>query len=209
MRFMTETARIQHEFLTPSTQLQPLHTNLATAPHPLLAAPAAPAAASCSGQQYTVASGDTCDSIAAAAGMPVDLLQYADAGTLDCSQLRVGADVCLFGTTPSCPMVYQVKAGDTCVSVAAAMGLTSEQFYSLNPGASCSGLQPGSELCVSSVAGMRAAEPDYQPVTDSEATLPAQVHGIWRHSVTLMLATSSSCVHVAMHGHPGCRALFE
>jgi Tfp pilus assembly protein FimV len=90
--------------------------------------------------------------------MPVELLQYSDAasGPLDCSQLQVGAGVCLFGTTPTCPMAYQVKAGDTCVSVAQAMGLTSEQFFTLNPGASCGALQAGSVLCVSSAAGENA-----------------------------------------------------
>jgi LysM repeat protein len=124
------------------------------------------------GEQYTIKAGDSCSSISLATGIPTELLQYVSttAGSLDCTRLLVGQPICTFGSNTDCARTYRIAAGDTCPSIAAALGLTPAQFLLLNPGVPCSALQPGSSICVDT-SSLPPGEPGYSLMLCSAAAL--------------------------------------
>jgi hypothetical protein len=95
------------------------YTNPPTATATATTSAAAPNA-TCSGTLYTVQSGDSCNSIAAANSIATDRFLTANSLDYNCTSLTVGNQVCL---GPSCAL-YQVQPNDTCDSI-----LESETFY--------------------------------------------------------------------------------
>lgn len=94
----------------------------------------------------TVGEGDTCESLAAAAMLPVQLLYHLNPG-VKCTPLQHGQGLCLFYRS-GCGKGYAVAAGDSCDSIAAAHDLSSTQMLLLNEGLECNNLVAGQVLCV-------------------------------------------------------------
>uniref|UniRef100_A0A914EGU9 LysM domain-containing protein n=1 Tax=Acrobeloides nanus TaxID=290746 RepID=A0A914EGU9_9BILA len=53
----------------------------------------------------------------------------------------------------ACNQGYTVKSGDTCYAIWTNNGMSSQQFYSLNPGINCNDLQIGQVVCISGSSG--------------------------------------------------------
>ncbi|KAJ7627281.1 hypothetical protein FB45DRAFT_795442, partial [Roridomyces roridus] len=110
----------------------------------------------CSGQTYTVVSGDTCASIESKNGISDATLHSLNPSINSaCSNLQVGQPLCVSGGTTSCTKSYTVVSGDTCVSVESKNGISDATLHSLNPSinSACSNLQVGQNLCVSGGSG--------------------------------------------------------
>lgn len=116
-------------------------------------------------KQYIIRSGDTCSSIASAAGITSAQLMSANPQINSaCTNLIVGEALCLFvstvtsttstssptSTNPSCAIAYQVVSGDTCTSITATFGMTTTDLLSLNPqvNSNCTNLAVGNVLCI-------------------------------------------------------------
>ncbi|KJR87858.1 LysM domain protein [Sporothrix schenckii 1099-18] len=117
-----------------------------------------------SGKHYTVASGDTCDSIAVANAASSATLFAINPVLRDCSkELTVGAVLCLPQT---CDTLWTVQPDDTCQSIGNATGNSMDTLVAYNTmlNRNCSNLQPapasepswGATLCVSSPGGAYA-----------------------------------------------------
>ncbi|KAJ7642036.1 hypothetical protein FB45DRAFT_826290 [Roridomyces roridus] len=110
----------------------------------------------CSGQTYTVVSGDTCTSIESKNGISDATLHSLNPSINSaCSNLQVGQQLCVSGGTTTCTKSYTVVSGDTCVSVESKNGISDATLHSLNPSinSACSNLQVGQNLCVSGGSG--------------------------------------------------------
>ncbi|KAF8142418.1 hypothetical protein K438DRAFT_1474176, partial [Mycena galopus ATCC 62051] len=107
-------------------------------------------ARSCS-PTYTVQSGDTCSTIAAASGLTVaQLLSYNPTINSGCTNLGIAQVLCLGPGGGTCTQTYTVQSGDTCSAIAANVGLTVSQLLALNPSinSGCTNLAIGQVLCV-------------------------------------------------------------
>ena len=93
------------------------------------AAPSPTAFANCTGTSYTVATGDTCQSIASAHSVAIDRFLTDNSIDRNCSTLTVGSSVCIGA---SCQL-YTVKGNDTCGSILANQTFYQTQLLSWNP----------------------------------------------------------------------------
>lgn len=145
-----------------------------------------------SGNTYTTASGDTCDSIALAHGVSAASMFYMNANIHNCTALDAGTALCLPLT---CTSVYAVQPTDTCGSIAADNGLLTRQVVSYNTllTANCSNLHGtsplwGTVLCVSTPGGTyngtapAATDPDAATAVSAPA------------GATVAPATTTDCV---------------
>jgi hypothetical protein len=133
-------------------------------------------AATCN-RQYTVKAGDTCDSIGAANNASTYQLLTIWSPTVDseCSNLKVGAQLCLGYAGEDCSNTYVVQSGDTCGQVAQNHGLNSTILNLNNPQLDdqCSNLYIGEVICVSNtvqVPQANGAVPTAIPTTATAAT---------------------------------------
>ena len=115
---------------------------------------ASPTAQACSGAQYTINSGNTCNSISSSQGIStIDLL--AANNLASCVSLPKSGSLCI--PSASKCTVYTVQQNDTCASVANAHTLTSVQVVTWNPILSkdCSsiGASVGQDICISAPGG--------------------------------------------------------
>lgn len=131
-------------------------------------------------QYYTVQSGDSCSSIAAAFGLTSNQLSDLNPGLkTDCTNLILGEAYCVFPTYPvssidgtggtggipppptnvangtitnGCLECYTVVSGDSCGPIEIKFNLTNTQFFTYNPeiATDCSNLQLGLAYCVKS-----------------------------------------------------------
>ncbi|CCM00582.1 uncharacterized protein FIBRA_02618 [Fibroporia radiculosa] len=121
---------------------------------------------SCVFGSYTIQSGDTCTSIAAAKSLSYDQLVSINGLDMNCTLLPPpGSVICLSGVCP----LYTVQQNDTCVSIAAAKDIAWSQLLAWNPqiNSYCSNLvmQVGESICVGPPGG------GYKPtVTQSVVT---------------------------------------
>ena len=145
------------------------------------------ATASCA-QYYTVQSGDSCSSIAAAFGLTSSQLSALNPGLkADCTNLILDEAYCVFPTYPissidagtgippnvatgtitsGCLEYYTVVSGDTCGAIETKFNLTSAQFSTYNPeiATDCSNLQLGLAYCVK--ANVSTGPPTSGPPTN-------------------------------------------
>ncbi|KAH7081116.1 hypothetical protein BKA63DRAFT_201695 [Paraphoma chrysanthemicola] len=109
----------------------------------------------CDGTTYTVRNSDTCQSIAVARGISVSGLLTANNLPAFCAKFPISGLLCI-PTAERC-RVYNVKSGDTCVSIADANKLTWAQLVSWNLvlGADCSNIAAnvGYLICISTPGG--------------------------------------------------------
>ncbi|THG96439.1 hypothetical protein EW026_g5394 [Hermanssonia centrifuga] len=117
---------------------------------------------------YTVASGDTCDSIASAQSVAYTQLISVNGLQYQCNNLPpAGTKICLPG---KCTL-HVVTSGDTCMSISGDSGITWTQFISWNPqvNSRCSNLNQyvGEGICISPPGG------GYNPGTTISGANPA------------------------------------
>lgn len=91
-------------------------------------APTASATA-CSGSTYTVASGDTCQSIARAKSVATDRLITQNDLDYNCTTLTAGMELCLGATCA----LQTIVMNQTCDAIAAGKQFTTIQLISWNP----------------------------------------------------------------------------
>lgn len=100
------------------------------------------------GTHYTVKSGDSCESIAAANSMAIDNLLYLNGLDLACETLTVGSSLCI---RDSCKL-YKLQAQDTCKNIVSDRGFTMTELVHWNPilEAGCDDLKAlrGRTICI-------------------------------------------------------------
>ncbi|RYN19897.1 hypothetical protein AA0119_g7532 [Alternaria tenuissima] len=133
---------------------------------------ATPTPTGCTGTMYTIRSGDTCQSVAAARGISVAGLLTANGLQGFCANFPTSGALCI-PTSGRCK-TYTVKTGDTCAKIADANKKAWVQIVSWNPvlGKDCGNLGSyiGYPICVSTPGG-DWVNPSPVPST-SEATTP-------------------------------------
>ena len=114
-------------------------------PLPSAAAAPPPPAYCVSGARRTTKAADTCDSIAAAAGVSAAALYMGNQDLVrDCRAVAPGLALCL----PLPCVTYRVRPGDTCGSIEVALGLEVGALRRYNAwiGAACDGLQEATDF---------------------------------------------------------------
>lgn len=134
-----------------------------------------PTASSCSGTNYTIQAGDTCEGISKAQHIGTNWLLTDNNLPAYCSGFPTSGSLCLNHTCPT----YTIKANDTCNAITATYNLTLAQFFAWNPifDLACSNINKslGYEICVGNPG------PQYTPPTTSlppiatTATTPVSV----------------------------------
>ncbi|KAI0299783.1 hypothetical protein BC826DRAFT_712248 [Russula brevipes] len=105
----------------------------------------------CAGPTVVVKSGDTCNAIASAAGIPLaTLMANNPAVNSGCTNLFPGQILCITPKTPTCTVTVVVKSGDTCNAIANAAGIPLATLMANNPAinSGCTNLFPGQVLCI-------------------------------------------------------------
>ncbi|KAG7095098.1 hypothetical protein E1B28_005885 [Marasmius oreades] len=103
-------------------------------------------------RRYTVAEGDTCDSISASENVSTYQLAVINAGYIDqqCSNLKPGDNICLGYDGEDCTTTYVVKAKDTCDAITQAHSVDITTLLANNPqiNDNCDNIYIGEVLCV-------------------------------------------------------------
>lgn len=95
---------------------------------------------------YTVKSGDTCSNLWNY--YKIDQNSFtAWNPSINCNNLQIGQLICIPNSN-TCANPYTIRSGDYCYSIYTSKGMTSDRFYSLNPGIDCANLQVGQIVCV-------------------------------------------------------------
>lgn len=134
-----------------------------------------PIALCASGNTYTAAAGDTCDSIALQNDVASASLFIGNSNILDCTNVTAGTVVCL----PFTCQTYELLPTDDCwsITIAQNLGLTSLQTYNSWIDAACSNIQKtgrvyGRVLCLS-----QPGDPYLPGVSTNTSTFPGQGSG--------------------------------
>jgi LysM repeat protein len=124
---------------------------------------------------YTIKSGDTFDSIAAALGTTVSALEAANP-TVNPNNLQVGSQISIPSTTTTTPApipapvptpvltppagTYTIQAGDTLTSIATKLGTTVAALEAANPGINPNNLQIGTQISLPSTSTAPSTTPN-------------------------------------------------
>ncbi|KAL5371796.1 hypothetical protein DPSP01_013998 [Paraphaeosphaeria sporulosa] len=100
-----------------------------TIPKPPPATTSGPNIACWGGQQYTVAQGDTCESIAKSNSLALDRFLYQNSIDFGCKTLNVGNSVCIRDACKT----YTIQANQTCKAIASRLGFTRTELVQWNP----------------------------------------------------------------------------
>ncbi|KAJ8453626.1 hypothetical protein ONZ51_g13493 [Trametes cubensis] len=101
-------------------------------------------------RDYTVVGGDTCDAICAKTGTPTFQLQFVNPDINEaCTNLSVGQVLCLGIVDQDCTDVHVVQAGDDCIDIAKAAGISLDTLLANNPNVNsdCTNIHIGEVLC--------------------------------------------------------------
>jgi Zn-finger protein len=122
------------------------------------------------GQQYKVKQGDTCESIAKANSLAMDLFLYQNGIDFNCKTLTVGNDVCIRGACKTYVVRRlhqgeqtradfhgrQIQSNQTCKTIARDNGFTKTELIQWNPilESNCDALDvlKGRTICITSVS---------------------------------------------------------
>jgi LysM repeat protein len=130
---------------------------------------------------YTIKSGDTLDSIAAALGITVSALEAANP-TVNPNNLQVGSHITIPSTATTTPApiptpvstppteTYTIQAGDTLTSIATKLGTTVAALEAANPGINPNNLQIGTQISLPSTS--TAPTPTLTPVVPTPTPNP-------------------------------------
>jgi LysM repeat protein len=82
---------------------------------------------------YVVQEGDTCDSICDSHGVSTYQLKSLNSDIVNqCYSLKIGETLCLGIKGQDCLHTYEIKAGDTCDSIATAFGIDTSTLLANN-----------------------------------------------------------------------------
>ncbi|KAH7146904.1 hypothetical protein B0J13DRAFT_441742 [Dactylonectria estremocensis] len=120
----------------------------------------------CSGDEYTVQAGDTCQSISKAKDVATAWMLYDNNLQAFCAGFPAAGDkICIVNQCKT----YTIQAGDTCQGVAVAANISMVQLYTWNPvlGPSCNrmSLSVGHTVCLEP-----HDDEDYVPITRTTTT---------------------------------------
>lgn len=109
-----------------------------------------PQPAQCTGQLYTVVTGDTMASIAARFGVSLAALIAANPQIADPARIFPGQIICIPAEAPQCigGTIHIVRPGDTLFNLAAFYGTTVNAIIAANPGIDPQNLRIGQRLCI-------------------------------------------------------------
>jgi LysM repeat protein len=109
----------------------------------------------CLGSQYTIQTGDNCNSISTSKGISTTGLSTANNLLAFCTNFPSTGTLCI--PTASLCTVYTVQTGDTCASIGTKHSASWAQIVSWNPalGRGCGNLADyvGYEICISNPGG--------------------------------------------------------
>ncbi|KAG7440520.1 uncharacterized protein BT62DRAFT_937919 [Guyanagaster necrorhizus] len=112
-------------------------------------------------RNYTIQDGDICDSISAANNVSTYQLATINAGYINsaCSNLEIGANICLGYSGEDCTETYVVEADDTCEGITTKFTVDEATFYNNNPNINdqCTNIYIGEVLCVASTIAVPPA----------------------------------------------------
>ncbi|KAJ3505266.1 hypothetical protein NLJ89_g7509 [Agrocybe chaxingu] len=99
-----------------------------------VAAQSVVAADACS-RSYTIKAGDYCDKISQANNVSTFQLAAVNSGSInsECTNLQIGAELCLGNAGEDCTETYTVEADDTCSGITSGGGVNSTILYLNNP----------------------------------------------------------------------------
>ncbi|EPE27579.1 LysM [Glarea lozoyensis ATCC 20868] len=83
----------------------------------------------CSGSEYVVGGGDSCESIAARNGLAIDRFLADNSIDFKCSSLTAGSSVCI---QDSCKL-HTIQKGETCKQIVAGKAYTTNELVAWNP----------------------------------------------------------------------------
>ncbi|GJE98019.1 LysM peptidoglycan-binding domain-containing protein [Phanerochaete sordida] len=112
---------------------------------------ASPALPTDCARDYTVVSGDTCNTIGAAEKVSLFQLFHVNPEIdANCSGLSIGEDLCLGRTGQDCTDVYVVQSGDFCAKIAQTAGIPLDTLLANNGNinSACSNLGVGEVVCI-------------------------------------------------------------
>ncbi|KAH7124947.1 hypothetical protein B0J13DRAFT_646966 [Dactylonectria estremocensis] len=124
-------------------------------------------ALACSGDEYTVQAGDTCQSISKAKNVATAWMLYDNGRKAFCAGFPTAGDkICIMNQSKT----YAIQADDTCQGIAIAANISMVQLYTWNPilGESCNrmSLSVGHTVCLEP-----HDDEDYKPITRTTTTL--------------------------------------
>ncbi|KIP07339.1 hypothetical protein PHLGIDRAFT_118196 [Phlebiopsis gigantea 11061_1 CR5-6] len=102
---------------------------------------------------YTVQSGDTCNAISKNHAVSTFQLGFVNPGiNSGCTNLFVGALLCLGRAGQDCTITHTVESGEFCSEIAGNTGTTVSTLLANNPNVNsgCTNLQVGEVLCTAS-----------------------------------------------------------
>lgn len=152
-----------------------------------------------SGNMFTVASGDNCETIAEAKNVSTGTLIGLNNILPQCTNLQLGQAICL----PQSCVSYKVASGDMCQSIATAHGISLTQLYSWNPALNqqCLNLISGQNICVgipggstwngTTIVGATATQTAVYATT-TVAPPGATAHGMYKISPAVYCAHAGS-----------------
>ncbi|KAK0199893.1 hypothetical protein DFS33DRAFT_1278320 [Desarmillaria ectypa] len=148
-------------------------------------------------RKYTIQEGDICDSISATHNVSTYQLATINAGYIDnaCSNLHIGATICLGYLNEDCSDTYVVKAKDTCEDIVAKFSIDEATLYNNNPNINdkCSNIYIGEVLCVASSIAVPPAGSSIA-ATAIPSTATAAISAVTSSTVSIATPITSSTV---------------
>ncbi|KAK0235291.1 hypothetical protein EDD85DRAFT_842488 [Armillaria nabsnona] len=148
-------------------------------------------------RQYTIQEGDICDSISAANNVSTYQLATINAGYIDstCSNLQIGATICLGYLNEDCSDTYVVEAEDTCEDIADGFSIDEATLYNNNPNINdkCTNIYVGEVLCVASSIAVPPAGTSIA-ATAIPSTATAAISAVTSSTVSIATPITSSTV---------------
>ncbi|KAK0495575.1 hypothetical protein EDD18DRAFT_1169928 [Armillaria luteobubalina] len=146
-------------------------------------------------RQYTIQEGDICDSISAANNVSTYQLATINAGYIDssCSNLQIGATICLGYLNEDCSDTYVVEAEDTCEEIADGFSIDEATLYNNNPNINdkCTNIYVGEVLCVASTIAVPPAGTSIA-ATAIPSTATAAISAVTSSTVSIATPITSS-----------------
>jgi hypothetical protein len=148
-------------------------------------------------RQYTIQEDDICDSISAANNVSTYQLATINAGYIDntCSNLQIGATICLGYLNEDCSDTYVVEAEDTCEDIADGFSIDEATLYNNNPNINdkCTNIYVGEVLCVASSIAVPPAGTSIA-ATAIPSTATAAISAVTSSTVSIATPITSSTV---------------
>lgn len=149
-----------------------------------------------SGKRYLVVANDTCAIVAQKNGVDTASIISLNGLNAQCTNMKVGDEICL----PIPCTTYTVQSGDTCNSVAAARGITTQQFMSWNPSinSGCTNLLAGMDYCVRAPGATCPSRSRYTVVKGDTCQVVAEKASTDAASIISLNALNAQCTDLKL-----------